>query len=369
MTVPRDQTTRPALPERMRAIALTAFGGPEDLELVQLPVPAPAAGEVLIEVHTVGVNRQDTFTMRGNAQARHAVPLPHVLGIDPAGVVVATGPGVETPAIGDRVVVKPGIACGACPDCLAGRDDACPTTENVGVHRPGGMAEYVAIPAQNTFAIGDDLPFADATAIAHSFPVALQLMRDRAGLRAGETVLVTGASGAIGSAAVQLAKLLGARVVAAAGGEERAAYARSVGADAVIDYRADPEFAPAVRAFAPDGVDLYVESAGDPAIWRESLKTVGRRGRVAVCGSHAGTLVELDLNWLFRMRVSILGGSGATRATQQDAIDLARQGRISANIHGHYRLEDAADAFALLLRRGNQGKVILDVAVPAEPTS
>ena len=355
-----------ALADRMRAIALTAFGGPEHLALVDLPVPVPGPGEVLIQVYTVAVNRQDTFTMRGLAQARHPVPLPHVLGIDPAGIVVAHGPGVASPAVGERVVVKPGIACGRCPDCLAGRDDACPTTENVGVHRPGGMAEYVAIPAQNAFAIGDLLGFAEATAIAHSFPVALQLMRDRAGLIADETVLVTGAGGAIGAAAVQLAKLLGARVIAAAGGEDRVAYARSIGADAVVDYLAEPAFAPAVRAFAPDGVDLYVESAGDPAIWKESLKTLGRRGRVAVCGSHAGPMVELDLNWLFRMRISILGGSGATRATQQDAIDLAREGRIEANIHGRYPLEDAAAAFAILLGRGNRGKVILDVARPVE---
>jgi NADPH:quinone reductase-like Zn-dependent oxidoreductase len=353
----------------MRAVALTAFGGPEHLALIDLPVPAPNRGEILIGVHTVAVNRQDTFTMRGLAQARHPVPLPHVMGIDPAGVVVAHGPGVTTPAIGARVVVKPGIACGRCRDCLEGRDDACPTTQNVGVHRQGGMAEFVAVPAQNVFTIGDDLGFAEATAIAHSFPVALQLMRDRAGLRAGETVLVTGASGAIGSAAVQLAKLLGARVVAAAGGEERAAYARSVGADAVVDYKAEPAFAASVRAFAPDGVDLYVESAGDPAIWKESLKTLARRGRVAVCGSHAGPLVELDLNWLFRMRIGILGGSGATLATQRDAIDLARAGRITANIHGRYPLEQAADAFAVLLGRGNRGKVILDVVASTERSS
>ncbi len=348
----------------MRAIVLTGFGDPVRLAIVELPIPEPAPGEVLIRVHTVAVNRQDTFTMRGLAQARHPMELPHVMGIDPAGVVVAQGHGVASPAVGERVVVKPGIACGRCGDCLEGRDDACPTTQNVGVHRPGGMAEYVSVPAQNAFPIGDDLGFAEATAITHSFPVALQLMRDRAGLRAGETVLVTGASGAIGSAAVQLAKLLGARVIAAAGGAERTAYARSIGADAVVDYRAEPAFAPSVRAFAPDGIDLYVESAGDPAIWRESLKTLGRRGRVAVCGSHAGPLVEVDLNWLFRMRISILGGSGATRVTQQDALDLARDGRIQANIHGRYPLVQAADAFAILLNRQNRGKIILDVVPP-----
>ena len=350
------------VPATMRAIALTAFGGPENLEEVTLPVPVPAAGEVLVWVHTVAANRQDTFTMRGLAQARHPVPLPHVLGIDPAGVVVALGAGVHTLAIGDRVVAKPSIACGDCPDCRNGDDDACPRAQNIGVHRGGGMAEYVAIPARNAFLIPGGLPFAEATAAAHSFPVALQLMRNRAGLRAGETVLVTGAAGAIGSAAVQLARVLGARVIAAAGGEAKAAYARTLGADLVIDYLATPACGPLVREAAPDGVDLYVESAGNPDIWKEALTTLGRRGRAAVCGSHAGKAVELDLNWLFRMRASILGGSGATLATQADALALVASGQLRPHVHAVLPLADAAEAFGILYRRENLGKVVLEVA-------
>lgn len=353
-----------SLPAEMRAIALTAFGSADNLEEVRLPVPVPAPGEVLVRVHTVAANRQDTFTMRGLAQARHPVPLPHVLGIDPAGVVVALGAGVNTLAIGDRVVAKPSIACGDCPDCRSGDDDACPRAQNIGVHRPGGMAEYVAYPAQNAFRIPDALTFAEATAAAHSFPVALQLMRDRAGLRAGETVLVTGAAGAIGSAAVQLAKVLGARVIAAAGGEAKAAYARTLGADLVIDYAATPAFGSLVRAAAPDGVDLYVESAGNPAIWKEALTTLGRRGRAAVCGSHAGPEVALDLNWLFRMRASVLGGSGASLATQRDALDLVAAGRLRPHVDRVLPLAAAREAFGVLARRENLGKVVLEVAGP-----
>lgn len=351
------------LPATMRAIALTAFGGPEHLAPVELPMPAPAPGEVLVRVHTVAANRQDTFTMRGLAQ-REQVPLPHVLGIDPAGVVVALGEGVTGLAVGDRVVAKPAVACGTCPDCLAGDDDACPAARNIGVHRHGGMAEYVTIPAQNAFAIPAGLPFAEATAAAHSFPVALQLMRSRAGLRAGETVLVTGAAGAIGSAAVQLAKVLGCRVIAAAGGERKTAYVRTLGADLVVDYAATPEFAPLVREVAPGGVDLYVESAGNPAIWKESLRTLARRGRAAVCGSHAGPLVELDLNWLFRMRASLLGGSGASLVTQRDALDLVAAGKLRPHVDRVLPLAEAREAFGILARRENLGKVVLEVAAP-----
>lgn len=356
--------TEPPIPTTMRAVALTALGSADNLAVIELPVPTPAPGEVLVRVHTVAANRQDTFTIRGLAQARHPVPLPHVLGIDPAGVVIALGDGVTGLAVGDRVVAKPSIACGACADCLGGDDDACPRAQNIGVHRHGGMAEYVAYPAQNAFRIPDGLPFAEATAAAHSFPVALQLMRDRAGLRAGETVLVTGAAGAIGSAAVQLAKVLGCRVIAAAAGEAKAAYARTLGADLVIDYAATPVFAPLVREVAPDGVDLYVESAGNPAIWKESLKALGRRGRAAVCGSHAGPLVEVDLNWLFRMRASVLGGSGATLATQRDALDLVAAGKLRPHVDRVLPLAEAREAFGILARRENLGKVVLEVAAP-----
>lgn len=352
----------PGMPSRMRAIALTGIGGPERLEPVELDVPEPGPGEVLVAVRTVGANRQDTFTMRGAAVARHPIAFPHVMGIDPAGVVVATGAGVVDPAPGTRVVVKPSIACGACPDCRAGADDACPTSMNVGVHRPGGMAEYVAVPATNAFPIPDRLPFAAATASAHSFPVALQLIRERGRLVAGETVLVTAAAGAVGSAAVQLAKLFGARVVAAAGGAAKVAHVRSLGPDLVVDYGAEPAFGPLVRSFAPGGVDLYVESAGNPAIWREAVGTLARRGRAVVCGAHAGPVVELDLAALFRLRASILGGSGATLATQREALELVADGRLRPNVHGELPLGQARDAFGILARRENVGKVILRVA-------
>jgi NADPH:quinone reductase-like Zn-dependent oxidoreductase len=352
------------LPATMRAVALTEFGGPRHLALLELPVPAPAPDEVLIRVHTVAANRQDTFTMAGRAQARHPVPLPHVLGIDPAGVVVAMGAAVREPVVGTRVVVKPAIACGTCPTCLAGEDDACPSAVNVGVHRAGGMAEYVAVPATNAFPIPDGIGFPAATAIAHSFPVALQMLRERAGLRRGESVLVTGAGGAIGAASVQLAKAIGATVVAAAGGPERVEYVRSLGADAVIDYTATPDFAPAVRAVVPDGVDVYVESAGDPAIWAEAMAALGRRGRVVVCGSHAGGQVSLDLNWLFRTRASILGASGSSLRIMAEVLTMAGRGDIVPNIHTVLPLERAAEAFAILAARQNRGKVVLAVADP-----
>jgi NADPH:quinone reductase-like Zn-dependent oxidoreductase len=204
--------------------------------------------------------------------------------------------------------------------------------------------------------------FAQATAMSHSFPVALTMIRERAHVTSADTVLVTSAAGAVGSAAVQLAQLTGARVIAAAGGPDRAAYARSIGASESIDYLATPSFADEVLAFAPDGVTVYIETAGAPAIWKEALRTVARRGRIAVCGSHGGPRVELDLTWLFRTRATIIGSSGSTLVAYRDVLALADAGRIEANIHAVLPMDRVRDAFATLLARENRGKVILEVS-------
>jgi NADPH:quinone reductase-like Zn-dependent oxidoreductase len=348
------------VPRRMRAAVITAFGGPDKLEVIELATPAPGPGEVLLAVRTVAANRTDLFTMRGRAATQ--TPLPHVPGLDPAGVVVALGEGVTDFAVGDRVVVKPGIACGQCTYCGAGDDDMCPSQAIVGVHRQGGMAEYVAIPAINALPIPERIDFAEATAIAHSYPVAMTMVRNRAAVGPDDTVLVTGAAGAIGAASVQLAKLAGARVVAAAGGRDRVEYARGIGADAVIDYLANPAFAKEILDFAPGGVTAYIESAGDPNIWSESLKAMARRGRVIVCGAHAGGVVELDLAWLFRSRVIIAGHSGSTHAAFREVFEMASAGRLRPNIHAILPLDRVREAFDILVARGNRGKVVLEVS-------
>lgn len=352
---------RRPIPATMRAVVIPRLGGPEVLELVELPTPTPEKNEVLIEVRTVAANRQDVFTMTGTANVRE-MHLPHTPGIDPSGVVAALGSDVGGLQVGDRVLVKPAIACGSCSFCAAGEDDACARLQNVGVHRPGGMAEYVAVPATNVFPIPDSLGHAEATAIAHSFPVALHLLVGRAGIRPDDVVLVTGAAGAVGSAAVQLAKLRGATVVAAVGGPDRAEIVRGLGPDLVVDYGSRPSFAVDIRERFPDGVTLYVEPAGNPAIWSEAMKAVGRRGRIAVCGAHAGPRVELDLAWLFRNRVTVHGCSGSTIAGVREVIGIAAEGRLRPAIDSLRPLDDVRAAFERLQARENRGKVILEVS-------
>jgi NADPH:quinone reductase-like Zn-dependent oxidoreductase len=345
----------------MQAVVVRSLDGPAALELARLPVPEPDDGEVLVRVVTVGANHQDAYAISGRGHIKQP-GLPLVPGNDPAGEVVAAAGSGSSSRVGERVVVKPSIACGQCRFCSAGEDSSCLRREVIGLHRQGGMAEYVAVPASNAVRIPAELGYAEATALSQSLPVALHMARDRAGIGADDTVLVTGAAGAIGAALVQVALLDGATVIAAAGGAEHTDYVRTLGPQHVIDYRAQPAFGSVLQEIAPDGVTLYLESVGDPAIWKEAVAAMARRGRIAVCGSIAGPIVELDLNWLFRTRMTIIGSSGSTQQTFADALDLAAGGDIRPRIDSVRPLEEVRAAFERLADRDSAGKVILRVA-------
>ncbi len=344
----------------MRAMALARVGGPQHIVATNLPVPEPADDDVLIRVRTVAVNHQDLFTMSGRAHKAN-LSFPHVMGIDPSGVVAGYGSRVTSLGIGQRVVVKPPIACDACDFCARGEDDSCPSLHNVGVHRWGGHAEYVTVPERSVFPIAGGVAHTNATALAHSFPVAEQMFT-RVGLTADDVVLVGGASGAIGSAAVQLAKLAGAFVIGAAGSPDRTARAAMAGADATIDYTAEPEFSARIRGIAPEGVTVFLDPASNPRVWDEVLKTLRSRARVVVCGSHAGPMVRLNNNWLFRSRVAIYGSAGSTRRGMQRCLDLAAAGRIAPAIDSVRPLSSIREAYADLGSRRNVGKIVLTVS-------
>jgi len=351
------------IPQRMQAMVLSELGGLDGLGLDEVAVPQVAADEVLIRVATVAVNRQDLNLIFG----RFKVPgfqLPHIPGLDPAGVVAAVGPLVGDLAVGDRVVVKPPIACTECQACLDGEDDACERVHSVGIHRPGGMAEYTSVPRRNVFLLPHQLAMADATAVSHSFPVALTLLR-RVGVGPGDTVLVSGASGAVGSAVVQLARSQGARVIAGVAGPSGAEWLRglppAIAPDLVIDYAETAGFSTLVREFEPAGVSVHVETASDPGLWDEAMKSLARRARVAVIGAHAGPRVEVDTNWLFRQRVTIIGCSGSSLAAFADSLDLAGRGAIVPHIDSIGPLTGAVAAYERLLSRDNRGKIVLRV--------
>jgi NADPH:quinone reductase-like Zn-dependent oxidoreductase len=338
----------------MRAVVIREFGGPEVLRLEEVERPQPGPGEVLIEVAAVSVNRTLDLVVRAGRYARR-VELPHVLGADPTGTIVALGPGVTRRRLGERVAVAPHLTAATAerPPVL------------LGVQAWGGYAEYVVVPADKTYLLPDALDFPTATVIARHAPLAFNMLVQKAVVRPGEWVLVMGASGGLGSTAVQVAAMLGAQVIGAAGSPERAAAATRLGASHGIDYRAE-DLTARVRAITGGrGVDVVLENVGDPELFKAAFAAIGRHGRLVTAGAHAGGEVPLDLRHLYLNYITISGTTAQTDEDVERSLAAAASGAIRAVIDQVLPLSEAPEAHRRVARRATLGKVILSPLLDA----
>lgn len=343
----------------MKAIVLREFGGPEVLQYEDVPTPKPAPDEVLLKVHSVSVNRTlDLVVRQGNYPVK--VQMPHVLGVDPAGVIADLGDGVQRFKVGDRAAVVSYIACRRCRHCMAGREDTCGNGRHIGLHRWGGYAEYVTAPARNAFKIPPNISFAEATVITRHFPMAFNLLTAKAGVHAGERVLVMGATGALGSCCTQVAKILGATVIAGAGSDERVAVAKSYGADFGVNYRSQNLAEEVMKLTDGEGVDVVCENIADPTLWPGAFNSLARGGRMVTAGGHGGGEVTLNVKRLYQQRLRIIGAAGTNLAEVEKSLDAARAGKIRAIIDRTMPLSAAADAHRLIEQKQTVGKIILD---------
>lgn len=338
---------------------MRAFGGPEVLRAEEVPDPSPGPGEVLIRVHAVSINRTHCLRVR-SGEYLPSLPLPHVLGVDPSGVVESVGYGVRRWRTGDAVVVHHAMACGSCDYCRSGEPEDCARQRHIGIHRWGGYAELVSVPEENVHPLPDGLSFPEATVVVRHAPLAFALVR-RSGLRAGEWALVMGAAGALGGFIVQVAKLAGAGVIAAASTDERATSAREYGADVAVNYRSEDLVAAVRRATDGHGADVVFENVGDPALWPASFGSLAYRGRLVTAGAHAGGVVTLDVARLYHRLQRISGSPRCGAADIERALAEARGGRVrSVRIDRVLPLAEAAAAHRLLQERQVNGKLILD---------
>jgi NADPH2:quinone reductase len=343
----------------MKAIVLKEFGGPEVLRYEDVPVPRPATGEVLMKVHSVSVNRTLDLVVRAGKYPVN-IQMPHVLGVDPAGEIVEVGQGVDRFNIGDRVAVVSFIACDRCKQCVKGEEACCVASQHIGLHRWGGYADYVVVPAANAFKLPDNVSYAHGCVIVRHFPMAFNQLTSKANIKPGEWVLVMGATGALGNCCVQVAKMLGATVIAGAGANERVELAKSYGADFGINYRRQDLLAEVMSLTGDEGVDVVCENISDPTLWPGAFNSLAINGTMVTAGAHGGGTVTLDMKRLYMRRLRIIGTAGTNVPDVYKALDAAEQGKIRAIIDRTMPLREAAEAHRIIERNQIAGKVILD---------
>jgi NADPH:quinone reductase-like Zn-dependent oxidoreductase len=344
----------------VRAAVFHEHGGADVLHLEDVPTPDVGANDVLIRVRAVSVNRTLDIDVRMWG-ATWPIPFPHILGADPAGDVVELGSAVEGFAKDERVVANFIVGCGTCALCQQSLDNACAKRRLLGVHTNGGYAEYASVPARNLVRIPDSLSYEQASAIMVIFPVAWHLLIDRGGVRAGESVLVMAAGGALGVAGLQIAKLAGARVIAAAGADWKLERAQEFGADEGVNYR-EAGWSDTVRILTDGrGVDVVFENISSMELWPESLKSLANRGRLVTCGAHGGGHVDVDMNDFYRRHLSIISAAAAPKEQVQTVYRLAGEGKLRAPIHHVFPLEEVREAHELVSSRDIFGRVVLTV--------
>lgn len=345
----------------MKAVIFREHGGPEKLSYEDIPKPQIGPEEVLIRVRACALNHLDIWIRQGSPA--YPMPLPHVSGSDIAGEVEAVGAHVdavraESVKVGDRVFVSPGVSCWRCNECLAGRDNFCRSYAVIGAMAHGGYAEYVKVPFRNVLPIPGNLTFEQAAAFPLVSVTAWHMLFSLAQLQIGETVLIMGAGSGVGSIAVQMAHLAGARVITTVGSEDKIPKAVLLGAHAVIDHSRE-KVAERVKLLTEGrGVDVVIEHIG-PEVWQQCLASLARGGRLITCGATTGAEVKLDLRYVYSRQFTIKGSYMGTRAELAKAAELVGQGKLKPVIDRTYPLGEARAAQEQLLSRKFFGKLVL----------
>jgi NADPH2:quinone reductase len=347
----------------MRAVVIRKHGGPEVLNVEEVPTPSPGAGEVVIRVRACALNNMDIWARSGPPGGRLVFPwrerhFPMTTGGDVAGIVETTGTGVEGWQPGDRVVVNPILSCGQCEYCLAGEQTMCLTYKIFGEHTPGGLAEYATAPARNLIRIPDDIPFEKA-AVPAAYCTAWRMMITAGGLRAGEDVLLVGASGGVGTAALLIARMAGARrIFAVVGGTGKAQKAEAAGA-IPIDHRVHPSFSERVLAMTDGaGVHLAADPVGAPS-WPQTIRSLRRGGRMTICGASGGERPDFDIRELYQRHRRIIGAPMGNIRDLRAVMTAIFTRAIDPILHTVLPLADIREAHRIMEAREHFGKVVM----------
>jgi len=340
----------------MKAVLFHAHGSPDVLKYEDVPDPKPGRGEVLIEVKAASINHIDIFLRRGMPGVK--VPLPKIAGCDAAGIIRELGPDVGGLKSGDRVTINPGISCGHCEFCAAGFGSQCVTYTMVGEHIDGSYAQLLKVPAHIVLPIPDSISFDDAAAAPLVFLTAWSMLVGKGDIRPGEDVLILGAGAGVGTAAIQIAKLAGCRVIVTASSDDKLEKARTLGADILINYKKE-EFDKRVRDItARRGVDVVVDYIGNDT-WVQSLRSARKGGRVLTCGATTGFAPQTDLRHIFYRQVRVIGSTMGSHREFLDVMKCIFMGSLKPVIDRVLPLSEVARGHELIEQRQVFGKIVL----------
>jgi NADPH:quinone reductase len=328
----------------MKAMIYREFGPPDVLHYEEVPDPVPGAGEIVVEVRACSVNRVLDAAVRAGKQPQRNVQLPHIGGVDPVGIVTAIGPGVADRKIGDRVAVFQHIG----------------EKRMFGIHCWGGYAERTRAPAFATCLVPEGVSFADACVLARHAPVAWNLLVHKGRLKAGEWVLVMGAAGNLGSIGIQLAKNLGARVIACAGSDSRAAIGLELGADYAINYSKHALKEEALRITGGHGLDMVYDNIANPEPTARAIEALAYDGRLVTAGAHGGPVVPVNFFHVYDHRITIMGNPQSRPEDATPALEAAAQGKMRVLVERVMPLGAAVEAHKLVEASPATGKIILD---------
>lgn len=342
----------------MKAVYFEKHGGPEVLQYGELADPTVGPGEVLIDVKAASVNHLDLFVRRGIPGSQ--LPLPHIPGADASGVVAEIGGGVAEAAVGDKVVVNPTLSCGTCEFCIRGDASLCRSFKIIGEQVRGTCCEKLVVPDRNVIRIPDSLSFVDAASVPLVFLTAWRMLITRARLRPAEDVLILGAAAGVGVACIQIAKVAGARVFAAAGSDDKLELCRDLGADVLINYREEDLVERVRRETGKRGVDVCVDYIGKDT-WVQSLHCTAKGGRVVTCGATTGYDPRTDIRHIFFRQLEIIGSTMGSRNELLAPLRLIIEGRMRPVVGKVFPLEQTADAHRLMESRTLKGKAVIRI--------
>jgi 2-desacetyl-2-hydroxyethyl bacteriochlorophyllide A dehydrogenase len=340
----------------MKCIRIHEHGGVEKLVEETIPTPTIGSADVLVQVKATSINHLDLWVRQGLPGV--TFPLPLIPGVDAAGVVAEVGDTVRHVKTGDRVVVAQGISCGYCKHCLDGNDNLCKEYRLIGEHRDGADADFIAVPARNIQRLPQSVSFEAAAAAALVFLTAWQMLVDKARVKQTEDVLVIGASSGVGSAGIQIAKMLGARVFASTSSEEKAAKAQELGADVVINHKTENVLERIRKLTDKKGVEIVFDHVG-ASIWEQNIKMLAKGGRLVTCGATSGYDARTDLRYVFYKQLQILGSTMGRKGDLITIMNLIGQGKLKPVIDRVLPLSEVRQAHQIVEEGRHFGKIVM----------